>query len=396
MLFHLPLASIKEADVNSFCDEYPEGIRVEYKRDFPADLAKGLASLANTLGGVVLIGAEALKTNNRPKTPISGVPTAPGLEERVLSIASQAIYPPILPTVGVIPLASGNSAIVIRVDESPFSPHTIDQGRRVYVRTGSISTPIDLADLDRIQFLLERRTKADTRREALLQTVQEPFRHVCFISKAPRDVPPLLRLGIVPLYPHRPIIAPDEAYAFSEQFDALRPLRETTTRVRYRVPGGVVLTAGTDAGFFLALNEYGAYFSVMPLPDTTTSDGSLLILLHELGARLTWLLRFGLMFLDAAKFSGYIQLTCEVSNVLYARLRDNTTRLHEEIVLSTTKRDICLSSTVQATLQTDVEKCRSDPASILIDLLKLLSWNLGQSIDQLDAKLRKLHSDHTT
>ena len=47
--------------------------------------------------------------------------------------------------------------VVVRVDESVQAPHAIEGSTRVYVRTGSITQPYELSDVDRISYMLKRR-----------------------------------------------------------------------------------------------------------------------------------------------------------------------------------------------------------------------------------------------
>ena len=55
-------------DVLSFLQEaIPEGVRLDYRRDFPINLEKTIAALANTEGGVILIGVE--EDSERPRCP---------------------------------------------------------------------------------------------------------------------------------------------------------------------------------------------------------------------------------------------------------------------------------------------------------------------------------------
>ena len=57
MLFTKPQNEITFADVENFCQEFGEGVRVEYKREIK-HVPKIVSSFANTHGGVFIIGAE--------------------------------------------------------------------------------------------------------------------------------------------------------------------------------------------------------------------------------------------------------------------------------------------------------------------------------------------------
>ena len=55
------------SDIEDFCREFGEGIRVEYKRDFDIKkhIPKNVSAFANTQGGIFIIGAETDKKRIR-------------------------------------------------------------------------------------------------------------------------------------------------------------------------------------------------------------------------------------------------------------------------------------------------------------------------------------------
>ena len=61
-LWYKQLDTIAYADIDAFCTRnIPEGLRLDYKREMPTDLAKLVAAFANTLGGLIILGVEAEK-----------------------------------------------------------------------------------------------------------------------------------------------------------------------------------------------------------------------------------------------------------------------------------------------------------------------------------------------
>ena len=66
-MFTKPIDEIEFEDVESFCEEWAEGVRVEYKRDMniKKHIPKIVSSFANTFGGIFLIGVDANQQNNR-------------------------------------------------------------------------------------------------------------------------------------------------------------------------------------------------------------------------------------------------------------------------------------------------------------------------------------------
>ena len=93
-MFTKPINEITFEDVQSFCEEWAEGVNVEYKSDIiiKKHIPKIVSSLANTYGGVFLIGVEADQKNNRV-TSIPGIPQRKGIEEQIQQSALTGIYP---------------------------------------------------------------------------------------------------------------------------------------------------------------------------------------------------------------------------------------------------------------------------------------------------------------
>lgn len=161
-LFTLEKSKVDFKEVTSFCDQQiSEGLRVEYKRDFPKneDLAKSVCAFANSEGGIILIGVEANKESNVP-TDIPGISMEKGLEEKVSSICLSHILPRIMPEIKLCSfnLADGRQRAVlfIRISQSYTPPHYVWQTREILVRVNCENVR---ADLQTIEDLFERRKK---------------------------------------------------------------------------------------------------------------------------------------------------------------------------------------------------------------------------------------------
>ena len=168
-MFHRALSDITFKNIDAFCQAWPEGVRVEYKVDWP-NIPKVVSSFANTMGGILIIGVDADRTTGMPILPIHGITTGPGLEERVTQSCYQGIYPPITPSIRVIsiPSTTDRVVVVVKVAESIEAPHAIENTTRVYIRVNSTTEPIELAEIDRIEYLLNRRQNPKNRREQMI------------------------------------------------------------------------------------------------------------------------------------------------------------------------------------------------------------------------------------
>ena len=207
-LWSKPVAQITFPDIDEFCKTMqPEGARLDYKGiEFPKDLAKTIAAFANTLGGLIILGVDADKNSNTPIwPPTAGMPVAAGLSERVIQVAQDAIYPPVRVDVSNIienDLLPKHAIVVIRVPESREAPHATEKNTRVYVyeRTGNKNEPYELAEIDRIEHLLNRRSRMVDQREAELQENLARGSRVLYPS-----ICPLRWISVSPVYPWRNI-----------------------------------------------------------------------------------------------------------------------------------------------------------------------------------------------
>src|SRR6266496_1301702 len=101
-MFNRRLSEITFADVEQFCKEWPEGIRVEYKRQLIDNIPKTVSAFANSLGGILIMGVSTNATTNRVNFPIEGIDEKAGLEERIIQSSLNGIYPGVLPEVGIL------------------------------------------------------------------------------------------------------------------------------------------------------------------------------------------------------------------------------------------------------------------------------------------------------
>jgi hypothetical protein len=210
MLF--PAIPQNAADIRAFCARFNEGIRVEYKSTFDENVRRAVpkvvSSFANSLGGVLIIGVNA--PDGAPQDPIEGfVARAEELRLTVESLCIQNISPSVFPRVTVVngDLA-GRVFLVIEVDDSWEAPHTIENSKRVYVRTGDAANPYDLAEVDLIIDLVRRRAEPQALRAKMLRMARERA-DLCLPNAAIQA-----QVGIAPLYPRRPLCTRDTTWDF--------------------------------------------------------------------------------------------------------------------------------------------------------------------------------------
>ena len=178
MLLNDPINDISWESVEEFCRGLvPEGTTVDYKHDWPRGLENDIAAMANTLGGLLIIGV-ACDAQERPIVPIAGIEVAVRLELRVYDVCQGAIFPPVVPEVKACLNADGTRAVVVvRIPMSRLL-HAVDRNTRVYVRTGNRNSHTELADLDRIQWLLDHREALELQRDELVNRARSRVRPV--------------------------------------------------------------------------------------------------------------------------------------------------------------------------------------------------------------------------
>lgn len=146
-MFNIPIDAITIQDIEQFLQSgVREGVLLDFKAEFPKRLDKTIASMANTYGGMVLIGVEETASGGGV-LPIKGVVLVRGLREKVIQIGIDSIYPPLIPEAKVVEFKSDpalaepdRAVVVIRVHESEEG-HAVEQRTAVYLRADNVSDP---------------------------------------------------------------------------------------------------------------------------------------------------------------------------------------------------------------------------------------------------------------
>jgi predicted HTH transcriptional regulator len=168
-LLTAPITSLTWPDVVDFCAlELPESTTLDYKRDIPAELDRTVAAMANTSGGLILIGVDEDRTTTKPTLPLVGLPTVRGLPERITNLCIANLAPPLVPEIAMVEEAAGAAAvIVVRVPQSHQAPHAVSRNTKVYLRRGGTNSPEVMATLDELEWLKSGRQRSIDFRETL-------------------------------------------------------------------------------------------------------------------------------------------------------------------------------------------------------------------------------------
>ena len=220
---------IKFSDVEEFCREFGEDVRVEYKREIEVKkhIPKIVSSFSNTFGGIFVIGAET-DEENKVIFPTQGIPKRSGFEEQILQSALTGIYPAVVPEVIIRDVPNtDNVVVIVRVDESVQAPHAIQNSTRVYSRTGSITQPYELAKIDRIEYMLKRREDSQEVTRQIIKRIEKRIESFWYTGL------PNLTVIAHPVFLYRPIISTRGIYEFARQ-------NQLPGRYSSRVAGGIL------------------------------------------------------------------------------------------------------------------------------------------------------------
>ncbi|MYF54708.1 ATP-binding protein [Candidatus Poribacteria bacterium] len=297
-MFNLSKDEISFEVVETFCREWQEGVRVEYKQEITNAVPKIVSSFANTQGGIFIIGVKENEPNSEEPFTIKGIPNTRGIEERIVQSSITGINPPVMPEVKIVPIPeTENVIVVVRVDESPHAPHAIQNSTRVYIRHASITQPYEkpqLAQLDYIEYLLNRRQDPNGIIEPIINEMETRTQQFCDTTI------PNMTVIIRPILPYRPVISPPEIYE-------LFPSKTKATRV----VGGVSYLLEPDSEKNLELNEYGLVYYRRALRPGEDSP----IYVHDFIRGIEGALNPAKKFFHACDYLGNIKVTAHLKNV---------------------------------------------------------------------------------
>src|SRR5665811_1385106 len=138
-ILYAPVGSLAFNDIVAFCQQkIIEGVTLEYKVDFPKDLAKQFVTFSNTQGGLVIIGVG--EDQNGYPDSWDGVTNTGKLIDRVHQIAANVVPFPTY-EVATTDEVKGKVFVLIRISEGSAPPYATTSDPTPWVRTGNISTP---------------------------------------------------------------------------------------------------------------------------------------------------------------------------------------------------------------------------------------------------------------
>lgn len=116
--------------------QLPESINLEYKAQPTRHLLTSIAAMANTVGGVILVGVD--ETRGLPARTAAGV--ALGEQEVLVNRCWTSFDPPFVPEIHPIPVDSDRYVLVVRIDASRVSRPVFLEGRVPVRLPGRVAT----------------------------------------------------------------------------------------------------------------------------------------------------------------------------------------------------------------------------------------------------------------
>jgi hypothetical protein len=370
-------------------------VRVEYKAIFDGSvrdqLPKIVSSFANSQGGVLVIGVRAV--NGTPQEPFEGFAVAPREEYplTVENICLRNIHPPLFPRTEVVQSdVPGQVFLVIDVDESSESPHSIENSKKVYVRTGQAANPYDLADVDLIIDLVKRRREPLERRDRLIAIA------VGRSEDRVDRLAPFLEIRICPSFPRTPLCSTQEAWEFLRNIPArvrelvsinsLRRIPDGAASVTLREPGQPGATQ------YLEVNRYGMLLLSRPFGTTTWHGNQDLRQQLRFADLFQALLRFTVLaqhFYTDYGFAG--AFTIQVS---LQRVRGQSMRFvgpPQDMPFDDPEDFRCHSTEVFAERLVTLDQIRDRKAEVLTEILTELTWAFWQHLRDLPVDVLRVN-----
>lgn len=393
MLYRKIITDITYEDVLNFCNErIKENEFLDYKGDFPRNLEKTISSMANTYGGIIIIGIN--DDDGSPKPPFEGIEYETGLQERVTQIDISNIFPPVFPEVQVCSPVNNKTFIVIRVAESNSTPHYIMEKTKAYIRTGNLSSPESIADFNKIEWLRDKRKKSEDLRENLFNRAEYHFQNVCGI-RGIKSVPfSEFTISICPMFPSKSLIPVQEIENIVIRINSKSRItyNELKHYKIHPIENGIVvflIQDDYDILEYLEANQFGLISKKGNLvwkandkevvKDRNIKDRK--ISFEEIFLKLLSFLEFSIFFYNQIGYKGLCKIKFVIKNTLnlalspYIRgtglLSWHGVSIIEEISLSPEFEVISIPKIIDKNYR----------LNFLIDVTKNIAWSFGSEFD---------------
>lgn len=326
------IADIQYSDIIEFISRNErENWVLDYKESISGGFAKTACAFANTYGGTIIFGVA--DKDGYPDPTSKGIPFQERLSEQVTRTIVDNVMPPLIPQVQVCQ-KDGLAFVVARIPEAVSDRPYVVGGKKVYVRTGDINTPDDMADLDRIAWLESGRARAREFRKRILGAMKDRCDNVQ-TSNMGEGVPfGLLSISIGPLYPHSPLMTDKQVFDLPSQIRvnsfgwAFPPTSGHLRSVQSGIQMSEFHQRRTDFNC-LEVNKFGYLYFRQTIGEQKMESAiggqervaSRYIEVHRIVAFADILLHSWLKMIAATPFRGTARLTIQLDSILGVRIQ---------------------------------------------------------------------------
>lgn len=342
-MFNLKLEDINFERIKAFCEQkVPECETVEYKKEMPTNekLAKTISAMANTYGGIILVGVEADQKKNIPINR-PGIEFVKGLEEKITGICLRSIYPPVFPEVKPCGFKDENQAekavLFIRVYESDRTAHAINNNTDAYIRIKSQSEKFERkATIDEITWLKDRRAKAIEFRQQLVQRARGRYysktHHDRYNYRYHRNW--YREIYLIPSFPHNMLFSCDEFFrildkikneadqnGFKRRVDNIIDLSKTAAGSLYIFEMRKGAKGFPSYMYYQEYNVFGLVYQKNSFWELSRSETKDSFDVKSFLQDLYYVLKFGLLFYKSVGYHGVIKIGAHVKGLLGRTIR---------------------------------------------------------------------------
>ncbi len=386
------MLSLTWQDVLDFCAlGLPEGATIDYKREIPSELERTVSAMANTSGGLVLVGVDEDRNSTKPISPPAGIPMERGLSERITNLCITNITPPFVPEIAVVEESSAKRAVVVvRVPQSHQAPHAIAKNTKVYVRRGSVNSPEDLADLNELEWLKKGREKSTTFRDSLYQRADVRFNQFLrgFDGSANKRVERdgTLTISFCPMYPKGMMLEPPGLSAVLRKIrvrdyyntDSEFPLGSLNGVI---VQDGFIVQAAVGDGEWVhhtELNSFGLLFFKQSLLHHVKVGNQeyRLIRASEVFCRMDEMFDCSEKFFEQLNFNGWLHFRMQLGNLVgspFGKYHPNETGFD---LSYTPDNSIDFDATLSSV------SMREEKPRIVLEAARRVAWAFDWDVDQ--------------
>ncbi|MFA5135182.1 MAG: ATP-binding protein [Patescibacteria group bacterium] len=243
------LSEITFKNIEEFCAEgIPEGIQLDYKLTRPEKgFSKHFAGLSNQKGGLIILGIDEDRNTGIPKAWVGIKKDGKLLEQIHHDAANVDPFPEY--DIHYTDEVDGHVFLLIRIFEGSQTPYYVFNDSNLWVRTGNIRKPIDLANPKQAEILFNKREKAIAQRNILLRQADYSFDNGLHRAELERltkisekqdgqasivygntlgEKSSICKVYLLPYYPNINFATPQDLLVFSNELNE-RPSREFET-----------------------------------------------------------------------------------------------------------------------------------------------------------------------